>query len=86
MRDTDGEVGTRSDVLLWTPSHGRAKSERPARIYIQQLCEDTGYSPHDLPEAMNDRKGGERGSGISVLIARQDDDEGLIAYQHSWVI
>ena len=23
---------------------------------IQQLCEDTGCSPEDLPEAMNDRK------------------------------
>ena len=22
---------------------------------IQQLCEDTGCSPEDLPEAMNDR-------------------------------
>ena len=29
-----------SDVLLWTPSHGRAKSGRPARTYIQQLCGD----------------------------------------------
>ena len=46
-----------SDVLLWTPSHGRAKSERPAPTYIQQLCEDTGCSPEDLPEAMNDREG-----------------------------
>ena len=46
-----------SDVLLWTPSHGRAKSERPARTYIQQLCEDTGCSPEDLPEAMNYREG-----------------------------
>ena len=26
-----------SDVLLWTPTHGRAKSGRPARTYIQQL-------------------------------------------------
>ena len=26
-----------SDVLLWTPSHGRAKTGRPARTYIQQL-------------------------------------------------
>ena len=43
-----------SDVLLWTPSHGRPKAGRPARTYIQQLCEDTGYSPEDLPEAMND--------------------------------
>ena len=30
------------DVLLWTPSHGRAKSGQPARTFIQQLCEDTG--------------------------------------------
>ena len=41
-----------SDVLLWTPTYGRAKSGRPAWIYIQQLCEDTGCSPEDLPEAM----------------------------------
>ena len=45
-----------SDVLLWTPTYGRAKAERPARTYIQQLCEDTGCSPEDLPEAMNDRE------------------------------
>ena len=31
-----------SDVLLWTPSHGRAKVGQPARTYIQQLCEDSG--------------------------------------------
>ena len=64
-----------SDVLLWTPTHGRAKARRPARTYIQQLCEDTGCSPEDLPEAMNDRKSGERGSGISVLPAGHDDDD-----------
>ena len=46
-----------SDVLLWTPTHGRAKVGRRARTYIQQLCEDTGCSPEDLPEAMNDREG-----------------------------
>ena len=45
-----------SDVLLWTHAYGRAKAGRPARIYIQQLCEDTGCSPEDLPEAMNDRE------------------------------
>ena len=44
-----------SDVLLWTPTYGRAKAGRPARTYIQQLCEDTGCSPEDMPEAMNDR-------------------------------
>ena len=45
-----------SDVLLWTPTYGRAKAGWSARTYIQQLCEDTGCSPEDLPEAMNDRE------------------------------
>ena len=35
-------------------AHGRAKARRPERTYIQQLCEDTGCCPEDLPEAMND--------------------------------
>ena len=41
-----------SDVLLWTPTYGRAKAGRPAWTYIQQLCEDMGCGP----EAMNDRE------------------------------
>ena len=45
-----------SDVLLWTPAYGQAKAGRPARTYIQQLCEETGGSPEDLPVAMNDRE------------------------------
>ena len=45
-----------SDVLLLTPTYGQEKSGRPARTYIQQLCEDTGCNPEDLPEAMNDRE------------------------------
>ena len=50
-----------SDILIWTPTYGRAKARRPARTYIRQLCEDTGCSPEDLPEPMNDReKGRER--------------------------
>ena len=49
-----------SDVLLWSPTYCRAKAGRPARTYIQQLCEDTVRSAEDLPEAI--RKSGERGS------------------------
>ena len=45
-----------SNVLLWTPSHGRAKAGRPARTYIQQLCVDMGCNLEDLPEAINDRE------------------------------
>ena len=51
-------------------SHGRAKVGQPARTYIQQLYADTGCSREDLLEAMDNC---ERGSEISVLMARQDD-------------
>ena len=51
-----------SDVLLWTPTHGRAKAGRPARTYIQQLCgkvarEGQGYPcyQHDMMMMINDR-------------------------------
>ena len=44
------------DVLLWALTHGRAKAGRPARTYIQQLCEDMGCCPEDLPRMMNDRE------------------------------
>ena len=49
-----------SDVLLWTPTYGRAKAGWPARTNIQQLCEDTGWTIG---------RSRERGSGISVLVA-----------------
>ena len=45
-----------SDILQWNPAYGQAKAERPARTYIQQLFEDTGCIPEDLPEGMNDRE------------------------------
>ena len=65
------------------PTHGRAKAGRPARTYIQQLCEDTGCCPEDLPGAMNGRRrSGERRSGISVLPARHDDDDDDIYVNH----
>ena len=44
------------DVLLRSPTHGRAKTGQPAQTYIQQLCEDTGCCPEYLPRAMNDRE------------------------------
>ena len=49
-----GHCWRSKDELLWTPVYGQAKTGWPARTYIQQLCEDTGCSPEDLPEAMND--------------------------------
>ena len=71
-----------SDVLLWTPSHGRAKAGRPAWTYIQQICVDMGCSPEDLPEAMDDREGWRGlGLGISVLMTRHNDDNDDIRYR-----
>ena len=46
-----------SDVLLWTPSHGRPKAGRAAWTYLQQLRADSGCSPENLPKAIDDRKG-----------------------------
>ena len=53
-RSRDGLI---NDVLLWTPSHERAKAGQPTRSYIQQLCADVECSLEDLPEAMDDREG-----------------------------
>ena len=43
-------------VLLRSPAYCQAKAGWPARTYIQELCEDTGCNPEELPEAMNDRE------------------------------
>ena len=45
-----------SDVLLWIPSHGRAKAGRPAQTYIQQLSADMKCSPENMSEDMDDRE------------------------------
>ena len=74
-----------SDILQWTPSHGRANAGRPARTYVQQLCADTGCSLVDLPEAMDDRDN-RRGSGISMLMARHDDDDDDIPLKNDHVL
>ena len=67
-------------LLLWIPVYGRAKAGRPARTYIQQLCEDTGCNPEDLRRRWMIGRSDERGSGISVLAARHDDDDEVLLY------
>ena len=63
------------DVLLWTPTHSRAKAGRPARTYIQQLCEDTDVVLKTCLGQWTIGRSGERGSGISVLPAWHDDEK-----------
>ena len=67
-----------SDILLWTPSHGRAKAGWPARTYIQQLRADTGCNPETGRKPWMIEKCGEKGSGISVLMAWHEDDDELV--------
>ena len=64
----------------------KAKAGRPARTYIQLLCEDMGCSFEDLPEALNDRVSGERGSGISVLATWHNDDDDITVYKQVAII
>ena len=66
----------KSDVLWWTPSYSRAKTGRPARTFIKQSA-NTGSSHEDHLEARTIGRGGKRGSEISVLMARHDDDNDL---------
>ena len=56
-----------TDVLLWTPTYGRAKAGLPAQTYLQQLCEDTGCGSEDLPEAMKNRVKWREGQGYLCL-------------------
>ena len=78
-----------SDILLWTPSHGRAKTGQLARTYIQQLSADTGCSLEDLPEAMDDREGWQqrikeiRASGATWWWHL---GVSLNIYEHDWII
>ena len=53
IQDTVGEAVMYS---YGSPHMAEQKQDEPARTYIQQLCEDTGCSPEDLPGAMNNRE------------------------------
>ena len=63
-----------SDILLWTPSHSRAKSGRSACTCIQQFCEDTDVALRTCRKQWMICRVSERGSGIYVLMAQDDDD------------
>ena len=68
-----------SDVLLGTPTYGRAKAGRPARTFssfvrIQNVALRTCQKQWTIGRS------GERGSGISVLAAWHDDDNIYIKY------
>ena len=49
------------------------QGDKPESTYSYSVR--TECTPGDLPEAMNDKGGDEGGAGISILAARQDDDD-----------
>ena len=72
-----------SDVLLWTPTHGRASVGQPARTYLHQLCVDTRCNLENLPVIIDDRDGEREKSVLSVQLDDDDDDDDDICIHHS---
>ena len=67
-----------SDVLLWTRAYDRAKAGRPAQTYIYTYSRYVRIWDVALKTCQKRwmrGRSGERGSGIFVLVARNDDDD-----------
>ena len=66
-----------SDVILWTPTYGRAKAGRPARTYSSYVrIRDVALKTCRRRWTIG--RSGERGSRISVQAARHDDDHDFL--------
>ena len=46
-----------SELLLWSPDHGKRRVGCPTITYINQPCRDTGCLPNALPALLKDRDG-----------------------------
>ena len=62
------------NVLLWTPSHGRAKAGRPVEPTYNSSVPIPDVALKTYRKRWTIEKGDGRGSGISVLMAQHDDD------------
>ena len=71
-----------SDVLLWTPSHGREKAGRQHEHSFSNYVRIRDAVRKTCLRRWTIGKSGERGSGISVLPARHDDDDEVSKVDH----
>ena len=66
-----------SDILLWTPTYSRAKAGRPARTF-SSYKRIPNVALKTCQRRWTIGKSDERWSGISVLVARRDDDDEIV--------
>ena len=64
-----------SDVLLWPPSHGRAKQGDQLEPTYSSSLRIRDVALRTCQKWWTIGRSGGRGSGISVLVAQQDDDD-----------
>ena len=63
------------DVLLWTSTYGRAKAVDQHEHTFSSYARIRDVAPKTCQRRWTIGRSGERGSGISVLVARHDDDD-----------
>ena len=68
-----------SDVLLWTPTYGRAKQDDQHEHIFSSYMGIRDVTLKIYQRRWTIGKSGERGSGISVLVARHDDDDDIFS-------
>ena len=75
-----------SDVLLWTPTHGRSKADDQHEHTFSNYVRIRDVVLKTCLGRWTMGKSGERGSGISVLPARHDDDDDISVINILFVI
>ena len=63
-----------SDVLLWTPSHVQERQDDQLELTCINSVPIRNIAQKTCQKQWMIEKGGERGSGLSVLIVRHEDD------------
>ena len=71
-----------SDVLQWTPTHGRVRVGRPAKTYVHQVCADIGFSLDDLSVAIDERDGWRE----KVMVTRSVNVTWLYIYIYIYIL
>ena len=69
-----------SDGLLWTPTYGREKQDDQLEHTYSSYVRTQDVALKTCQRWWTIGRSGERGSGISVLAAQHDDDDGILIF------